>query len=243
MPVHLYGHVADMEALVPLARQHGLFLLEDAAQAHGAELNGRRAGSLGDAAAFSFYPGKNLGAVGDGGAITTDQAAISDMARRLGNYGASRRYDHEDIRGMNSRLDPIQAAFLRVKLGCLERWNGRRAEIAERYLEELSGVASLTLPGVRPGAVHAWHIFCVRHPSRDALAQHLQTEGVDTLIHYPTPPHLSGAYSALGYQEGSFPIAEAAARSCLSLPIGPHLEDQDVTRVIEAVASFVPGTQ
>ncbi len=238
MPVHLFGQAADMDALLPLAREHGLFVLEDAAQAHGAELHGHRAGSLGDVAAFSFYPGKNLGAFGDGGAVTTNRRDLAELIRQLGNYGSPSRYEHEDLRGVNSRLDELQAAILSVKLGHLESWNDRRAEIASRYTAELSGVPELTLPETRAGARHVWHIFCIRHPQRDALAEHLSAAGVETLVHYPTPPHLTRAYAALGHGEGEFPVAETAATTSLSLPIGPHLTDTEVDRVVQAVSDF-----
>jgi len=237
MPVHLYGHPAAMDELTELARQHGLFVLEDAAQAHGASLNGRRTGTLGDAAAFSFYPGKNLGAFGDGGAVT-GTSELCAVVRSLGNYGSTERYAHDDVRGLNSRLDPLQAALLGVKLNELERWNGRRREVAERYRVALATIPGLTLPCTRDGAVHSWHLFVVRHPERDLLASHLERCGIGTLIHYPTPPHLTPAYRQLGFGRGAFPQAEAAARDCLSLPIGPHLSDQQVARVIDAVLSY-----
>jgi dTDP-4-amino-4,6-dideoxygalactose transaminase len=237
MPVHLYGQPADMDPLMELARQHGLFMLEDAAQAHGARLDGRAIGSLGDAAGFSFYPAKNLGAFGDGGAVTCGSSELADSVRRLRNYGSSVRYIHDEVGG-NSRLDPLQAAFLRTKLRYLDRWNDRRSELADRYLQNLAGIPGLILPRVRDGARHVWHIFCIRHPERDQLAEHLDAAGVDTLIHYPVVPYLSGAYATLGFKQGAFPVAEQAAATCLSLPIGPHLLDAQADRVIEAVRSY-----
>lgn len=237
VPVHLYGHPADMDAIGVLAARRGLFVLEDAAQAHGARHGERSAGSLGDAAAFSFYPGKNLGAFGDGGAVTCADPSLADAVRRLRNYGSTVKYEHEELGG-NSRLDPLQAAFLRAKLPVLERWNQRRTEIAAAYIEGLGGVPGLTLPVVRDGVAPAWHLFCVRHPHRDALRADLERAGVATLVHYPVPPHRCGAYASLGLGDGAFPVTESAARTLLSLPIGPHLDDDAVAHVIEAVRSF-----
>lgn len=238
IPVHLHGHPAAMDELAALAARHGLFLLEDAAQAHGARLRGRPAGALGDAAAFSFYPAKNLGAFGDAGAVTCSDDELAQRIRRLGNYGSAERYVHVEA-GENSRLDPLQAAFLRVKLGALGRWNARRAAIAGAYLDGLADLAELTLPGVAAGVEPVWHLFCVRHPRRDELAAHLRAAGIETLIHYPVPPHRCEAFASLGLAAGSFPVAEAAAATSLSLPIGPHLDDGDVMRVIEAVRGYV----
>lgn len=237
VPVHLYGQPVDMDRLAAVAEPAGLLVLEDAAQAHGARYRGRAAGSLGDAAGFSFYPGKNLGAFGDGGAATCRDETFAARLRRLRNYGSSRKYVHEEASG-NSRLDPLQAAFLRVKLTALPAWNRRRREVAERYLAELAGIDGLVPPVVRPWAEPVWHLFAVRHPQRDALARHLRSRGVETLIHYPTPPHLSGAYRRLGLRPGAFPATEAACGTLLSLPIGPHLDDGQVDRVVDAVRSF-----
>lgn len=241
IPVHLHGHVADMEMLAPLADAHGLFLLEDAAQAHGALLHDRPAGSLADAAGFSFYPAKNLGCFGDGGAVTCTTATLAESLRRLRNYGSAARYVHDAL-GENSRLDPLQAAFLRAKLPALTRWNARRAEIADAYLSGLSELPGLTLPTIRPGVRHAWHIFCVRHSKRAELAEHLRAAGIATLIHYPVPPHLTEAFAHLGIAAGAFPVAEDAAATSLSLPIGPHMTDSDVVVVIDAVRSYVLST-
>jgi dTDP-4-amino-4,6-dideoxygalactose transaminase len=238
VPVHLYGRPADMDAIRSLAERHRLLIVEDAAQAHGARFDDRAVGSLGDAAAFSFYPAKNLGAFGDAGALTTDDDAIALRARRLRNYGADTRYVHEEA-GVNSRLDPLQAAFLRVKLSALDRWNARRASVAQTYLARLADVPELTLPPAADGTVRpVWHLFCVRHPRRDELVKHLESHGVETLVHYPVPPHLSGAFADPGMRAGSFPVTEAAADSVISLPIGPHLADADVDVVVEAVRSF-----
>lgn len=236
VPVHLHGRPAEMDAIRAVAGRHGLLVLEDAAQAHGARHRGRPVGGLGDAAAWSFYPGKNLGALGDAGAVTTDDDALAGRLRRLRNYGSSRRYLHPE-RGHNSRLDELQAAVLSVKLDRLDEWNARRAAVADAYREELAD-APVALP---PGAgddVHAWHVFAVRTPHRDALAAHLEDAGVETLSHYPVPPHLQGAYRDLGRGPGSLPVSEAIARETLSLPIGPHVAPGDVERVVAAVRGF-----
>ncbi len=236
LPVHLHGRPADMAAVTAFAERHGLLVLEDAAQAHGARLGGRAAGALGTAGAWSFYPTKNLGAVGDAGAVTTDDGRLAERLRSLRNYGSRNKYVHDE-RGLNSRLDEMQAALLRVKLTRLDEWNARRAVIAERYLDGLAD-APLRLPVVPPGTRHAWHVFAVHSPHRDALAAHLAERGVGTLMHYPTPPHLSGAYRDMGLGPGDLPVAERLARETLSLPMGPHLAAADVERVIDAVAAF-----
>ena len=203
IPVHLYGLPADMDPIVELARRHGLKILEDAAQAHGATYKGRRCGSLGDAAGFSFYPGKNLGAMGDAGAVTTDSDDIADRVRMLRNYGSRVKYTNE-MKGVNSRLDPIQAAFLRVRLPYLDEWNGRRAAGARQYLEELATAGDLVLPAVPAWAGPVWHLFVVRHPKRDEIMKALESAGVDALIHYPIPPHLSHAYRTWNSTLGPF---------------------------------------
>ena len=231
MPVHLYGQPADMDALRAVADRHGVLLLEDAAQAHGATLHGRRAGSLGDAAAFSFYPAKNLGALSDGGAILTGDAELAERLRMLRNYGSRTRYVHE-LQGTNSRLDELQAALLRVKLAKLDDWNARRRRLAERYLGELTGVV---LPEMQPGAEHAWHLFVVRHPERDRLQRELGESGIETLIHYPVAPHLCGAYEGIEAPREQVECAETIAREVLSLPMGPHVSDEQAQAVIEAV--------
>lgn len=238
--VHLYGLPADMDAVAAVARRHGLAVIEDAAQAHGARYKGRRVGGLGDAAGFSFYPAKNLGALGDGGAVVTDDAALAERVRRLRNYGARAKYDHE-VRGFNSRLDELQAAFLRVKLARLGEWNARRRRVADRYLEGWRGLDGLVLPAVPAWAEPVWHLFTVRHPRRDALGEHLARRGIETLVHYPTPPHLAGAYAGGPWRAGDFPAAEGWARQVLSLPMGPHLSDEAVRQVIGAVRGFVEG--
>ncbi|MER2516575.1 MAG: DegT/DnrJ/EryC1/StrS family aminotransferase [Candidatus Accumulibacter phosphatis] len=233
IPVHLYGQPADIDGVLEVARQYGLRVLEDAAQAQGARYKGRAVGGHGDVVAWSFYPGKNLGALGDAGAITTNDEVLADRVRVLRNYGSRKRYINE-VRGFNSRLDPVQAAVLRVKLRHLPEWNVRRSTIAERYSSELAGIG-LILPRVEPFAKPAWHLYCVRHPLRDTLRTHLSNAGVETLIHYPVPPHLQGAYSELGFPVGAFPVAESMADSLISLPIGPALSREQVNYVISAI--------
>jgi dTDP-4-amino-4,6-dideoxygalactose transaminase len=237
MPVHLYGQPAAMDGLVALGRDRGIRVVEDAAQAQGARYRGRRAGGLADAAGFSFYPGKNLGAMGDAGAITTDDDGLAERVRMLRNYGSKVKY-HHDVAGMNSRLDSLQAAALRVKLRRLDEWNERRRAVAGRYLERLAGVEALVLPAVPEWAEPVWHLFVVRHPRRDLLQARLAEAGVDTIIHYPIPPHLSGAYGA-GFEAGRLPVAERLADEVLSLPIGPHLALADADRVASAVREAV----
>lgn len=239
VPVHLFGQPADLAELLTLARKHELVVVEDAAQAHGARYDGQRIGAHGDAAAWSFYPGKNLGAFGDGGAVTTNDPGVAARVRSLGNYGSSQKYVH-DILGANSRLDEIQAAVLRIKLEHLDTWNARRQSIAQRYAEELAGIPGLRLPEVAPGREHVWHLYVVDHDSREGLQHHLASRGIQTLVHYPVPPHLSGAFASLGLAEGTFPIAERAARTHLSLPIGPHMSEASVMRVIDACRTFRP---
>lgn len=234
LPVHLYGQAADLDPILAIASRHGLKVVEDAAQAHGARYKGRRIGGHGDAVAWSFYPGKNLGALGDGGAVTTDDPAIADRLRVLRNYGSSVKYVN-DIKGLNSRLDPLQAAFLRAKLKRLDGWNQSRRVVATRYLRELA-MPGLVMPTVKDFAEPVWHLFVVRSPQRDQFQGLLSESGVGTVIHYPIPPHLQAAYAELGYGPGSFPIAERIHDSVLSLPMGPHLDDNQQSLVIRAVS-------
>jgi dTDP-4-amino-4,6-dideoxygalactose transaminase len=234
MPVHLYGQPADMDDIVALGRQHGIPVVEDAAQAQGARYRGRRAGSLADAAGFSFYPGKNLGALGDAGAVTTDDDALADRVRLLRNYGSKVKY-HHDVPGTNSRLDSLQAAFLRVKLRHLDAWNDRRRAVADRYRQQLQD--HVVLPVVPEWAEPVWHLFVIRHPQRDALQQTLADAGVATIIHYPIPPHRTGAYA--GYEGPALPVADELAGEVLSLPIGPHLGLDDVDRIAAVVRGAV----
>jgi dTDP-4-amino-4,6-dideoxygalactose transaminase len=238
MPVHLYGQPADMDPIMEIAARHGLKVIEDNAQAQGARYKGRRTGSLGHAAGNSFYPGKNLGAFSDAGAVTTNDAELADRIFTLRNYGSKKKY-YNDCKGFNSRVDEIQSAFLRVKLGKLDEWNDRRRAIARQYLEGLRGKTELTLPSVPDWAEPVWHLFVLRYPHRLTLQQKLAEAGIGTLIHYPVPPHLSGAYADGQWKPGDFPIAESLAESVLSLPIGPHLEPEQTRVVVESVSRSV----
>jgi dTDP-4-amino-4,6-dideoxygalactose transaminase len=238
VPVHLFGRLAPMAEIAAIARRHGLRVLEDAAQAHGARDENGKAGTLADAAAWSFYPGKNLGALGDAGAVTSHDPNLLARVRILRNYGSPVRYQHE-VLGVNSRLDEMQAAVLRTKLPLLNAWNTRRAHVAATYLRELAALGErLTLP--KPaGHEHSWHLFVVRSANRDGLRDALAAAGIDTLIHYPKPPHLQPAYAHLGIKAGSLPVSEDFAARSLSLPIGPHMSADQVERVIEAVRKAV----
>ncbi|MDA5192505.1 DegT/DnrJ/EryC1/StrS family aminotransferase [Govanella unica] len=237
MPVHLYGQPADMDRINAIARKHNLKVLEDSAQAHGSRYRGRRAGSLGDASGFSFYPGKNLGAFGDGGAITTDDAALAERVRMLRNYGSRVKY-HNELQGVNSRLDPLQAAFLRVKLPHLDNWNARRKAIAQAYLTALSN-SPLILPTVPDWAEPVWHLFVVRTQDRERIRQQLQTADVSSMIHYPVPPHLQPAYADLEMTSGALPIAETIHNEVMSLPIGPHLPTEQLNATIVALKNTI----
>jgi len=237
IPVHLYGQPADMDAVLAVARRHGLSVLEDAAQAHGARYKGQRIGAHGDIVAWSFYPGKNLGAVGDAGGITTNNAELADKVRVLRNYGSRQRYVNE-MEGYNSRLDPVQAAVLQVKLAHLTEWNARRSQVAADYTAAFAET-ELLLPTVPDWADPVWHLYCVRHTQRDRLRHLLTEKGVETLIHYPIPPHLQAAYAGLGYRRGVFPLAESMADSLISLPIGPAMNDEQVAHVIVSVQAAV----
>lgn len=232
--VHLFGQPADLDPILELSRRHGLKVIEDVAQAHGARYKGRRVGSLGDAAGFSFYPTKNLGALGDAGAVVTNDGDLAEKVRLIRNYGAKEKY-YEVVKGFNSRLDALQAAFLRVKLKYLDGWNNRRRALARRYLRDLAGIPGLGLPLVPEWSEPVWHLFVVQHAGRDELRGRLKAEGVDTLLHYPVPPHLSEAYADRGWTTGAFPAAEAFARTCLSLPLSPHVTDAQAEHVITSV--------
>lgn len=232
LPVHLYGQPVDLDLILAIARRHGLAVIEDAAQAHGAEYKGRRIGAHGDAVCWSFYPGKNLGAMGDAGAVTTDRADVAERLRMLRNYGSSRKYFHEH-RGFNSRLDPIQAAVLRVKLQHLGAWNLRRGALAAAYNERLAGTG-ISLPVVPDFALPSWHLFVVRHARRNELAHALESEGIHTLIHYPLAPHQQPAY-ADAMPAASFPIAEQLSREVLSLPMSPHHDLAQIDTVCETI--------
>jgi dTDP-4-amino-4,6-dideoxygalactose transaminase len=233
LPVHLYGQPADMTGIRAVAARHGLWVLEDAAQAHGAKFQGRRTGGLGDAAAFSFYPGKNLGALGDGGAVTTNDRDLADRVRLLRNYGSSIKYRNE-VRGVNSRLDELQAAFLREKLVLLDDWNARRASRVAQYLDELAG-SVLQLPKVLEGSDPVWHLLVIRHADRDRLQRDLATAGIQTAIHYPIPPHLQDAYADMGLGRAALPISESMHDQVLSLPLSPHMSEAAVSQVCAAV--------
>lgn len=233
LPVHLYGQPADLDPILELARKHDLRVLEDGAQAHGARYKGQRIGGAhGDAVAWSFYPGKNLGALGDGGAVTTDDYEIAYRLRILRNYGSQKKYVN-DIKGFNSRLDPIQAAVLRVKLRVLDEWNARRNDVAHLYLKGLTE-SGLILPQVPEWIEPVWHLFVVRSPERDELVKRLNKAEIETLIHYPLPPHLQNAYIDMRLEQPRFPLAEKMSKEVLSIPIGPHLVTENILRIIEA---------
>lgn len=234
--VHLYGQPADMDAINAIADKHSLKVIEDAAQAHGARYKGQRTGSLGNAAGFSFYPGKNLGAIGDGGAVTTNDGELADRVRVLRNYGSHVKY-HNEVQGFNSRLDELQAAFLRLKLRCLDEWNARRKVVADAYLDLLAG-NGLILPHVPVWAEPVWHLFVVRHAERSNLQKWLEEAGIGTMIHYPVPPHLQPAYAHLKYGIGKLPIAERLAKTVLSLPIGPHISSEQVMEICNRLNLF-----
>ncbi len=231
--VHQYGAIADMAAITDWARRHGLFVVEDAAQAHGAREATRQAGTLGDVGCFSFYPTKNLGALGDGGAVVSRDGNLAERVRRLRNYGAQDRDAPKEL-GANSRLDEIQAALLRIKLPYLESWNRRRCEIAARYLGGLEGLPLLRLPEARLDGSSAWHLFVICHPRRDALRAALARRGVATAIHYPRAIHQMTPFSGIEVAGGRLPVAESLAATCLSLPMAPYLSDDEVEHVIAA---------
>lgn len=232
LPVHLYGRPVDLQPIVDVAAGAGVKVLDDAAQAHGAESGGQRIGSIGDATAWSFYPTKNLGALGDGGAVTTNDDSTAEALRELRNYGTTSKYVN-DRAGVNSRLDEVQAALLRVKLRHVEEWVHQRQRIAHAYTSEL-GSSGLGLPTSPDDGRHAWHLYVVRHSRRDELQRELAARGIGTLIHYPIPPHLQLAYASMGMGPGSFPISEAMHREVLSLPLAPYLSPDEVAAVIEA---------
>lgn len=237
IPVHLYGQPANMDSINDIAKRHGLKVIEDAAQAHGARYKGRRVGSLGDAAAFSFYPGKNLGALGDGGAVTTNDESLYQRICELRNYGSKVKYYHR-VQGFNSRLDELQAALLRVKLRRLDEWNARRSKIAQQYLEKLGGIREIILPHVPVWAEPVWHLFVVRVPYRKKIIEAMEHAGIGCLVHYPVSPHLQPAYSDLGFSQGDFPIAERLQQEVVSLPMGATLDIAQVDRVISVFRSF-----
>lgn len=237
LPVHLYGQACEMDALLAIARRHKLVVVEDNAQAQGATWHGRPVGSFGHLNGTSFYPGKNLGALGDAGAITTDDAELAQRIRTLRNYGSQRKYYNEVI-GHNSRLDELQAAVLSVKLRYLTDWTTQRQQVAALYDDALAGLGDLTLPVTADGATHVYHLYVVRTARRDALQQHLTAAGIGSLIHYPVPPHRQQAYATSGFAAGAFPIAEELAATCLSLPLWPGMTADHVAQVAAAIRSF-----
>lgn len=236
LPVHLYGQSADMDPIIAIARKHGLRVLEDGAQAHGARYKGKRIGAHGDAVAWSFYPGKNLGALGDGGAVTTDDPVIAERIRVLRNYGSKVKY-YNEVQGYNSRLDPIHAAVLRVKLKYLDEWNDRRRNLAQKYLAGLSNT-KLILPVVPEWAEPVWHLFVIRSEKRDQLQQSLTDAGIGSLIHYPVSPHRQQAYANAGFNKDEFPLASKMADEVLSLPIGPQLSSMSADIVMEMLKNI-----
>jgi dTDP-4-amino-4,6-dideoxygalactose transaminase len=238
LPVHLYGHPADMKAIVDIASRHGLPVLEDAAQAHGAEIDGQRAGTLGHAASFSFYPGKNLGAYGDAGMVVSNDADFVARVRQIANHGGgANKYDNV-VLGTNSRLDTLQAAVLRVKLRHLDTWNRERRERAEAYGRALADMPSVVRPRERPGARSAWHLYTVRVKDRDGMQSHLKAQGIATAVHYPRPIHLQPAMAAAGGRVGMLPVSEALSREVLCLPLYPELPFPAIERVTAEVRSF-----
>jgi dTDP-4-amino-4,6-dideoxygalactose transaminase len=240
IPVHLYGQPADMTAVRELARRQGLVVVEDACQAHGAARDGRRTGTYGDAAAFSFYPTKNLGAFGDAGALVTSNEALAERVRALREHGQRQKYDHE-LPGYTARLDAVQAAVLSRKLPYLDDWNESRRAAARYYAETLDGIGDLRLPPTPPRGESAWHLYVVRTADPNSLADHLAAAGIASGRHYPKPPHLTGAYASLGFGRGAFPVAEALADEGLSLPIFPGMTEAQLESVVVAVREFFDG--
>lgn len=240
MPVHLYGQCCEMETIMAIASKHQLFVIEDNAQSQGAVFNQKTTGSFGHINATSFYPGKNLGAYGDAGAITTNDKILAERAKVIRNYGSQKKYFNDEL-GMNSRLDELQAGLLSIKLTRLNAWNEERNRIANQYITLLQGVGDIQLPQLAEGATSVYHLFVIRTSEREALASFLSNQQIGTLIHYPVPPHLQKAYAALNYQLGNFPIAEEIANTCLSLPIYPGLTEAEVTMVCNQIKAFYHG--
>lgn len=237
MPVHLYGQACEMEAIINIAKRYNLKVVEDNAQAHGASYKGKITGSWGEVNGVSFYPGKNLGALGDAGAVTTNDFTLVEKIKTLRNYGSNKKYYNDEL-GYNMRLDELQAALLRVKLRYLKRWTEERQKIASWYIEGLAGVEELILPKVSPMASHVFHLFVIRTEKRDELQEFLKERGIGTLIHYPLPPHLQQAYQSLGHKKGDYPIAEEIANTALSLPLWPGMAIQEVEYVIKVLKLF-----
>jgi dTDP-4-amino-4,6-dideoxygalactose transaminase len=237
LPVHLYGQPADLDVILNVARCNGLRVIEDAAQAHGARYKGKRIGAHGDIVCWSFYPGKNLGAMGDAGGITTNDKAIAQKVTLLRNYGSRQKYVNETV-GSNSRLDPIQAGVLRVKMRHLDKWTDRRRDAAATYADCLQGI-NLNLPQVPVWSEPAWHLYVVRTLERDVLQSRLMEEGIDTIIHYPIPPHMQRAYTGLGIAPGALPISQSLASTVLSLPMGPHLSSDEIVYIAQTLQHLV----
>ena len=238
LPVHLYGHPADMDGFGDLARRHGVPVVEDAAQAHGAEWKGQRVGTFGRVACFSSFPSKNLGAFGDAGVVVSNDVALVESIRKLANHGSTKKYHHE-IEGISSRLDALQAAILTVKLRHLEDWNERRRRVARLYDEAFSDLEDVVRPAEARSARHVYHLYTLRYRDREGLRAHLEAKGIGTAVHYPVPLHLQPAYAYLGYAEGSFPVSERAAKEVLSLPMFPELTTDQVERIASEVRAYV----
>ena len=234
MPVHLYGQACEMDAIMEIAKAHNIYVVEDNAQAHLSSFNGQLTGSFGDVNGTSFYPGKNLGALGDAGAVTTNNEDLANRIKTLRNYGSAVKYYNEEI-GYNNRLDELQASFLRVKLNYLQEWTNQRKEIAQCYNEELKLRNDLVLPYVHENADHVYHLYVVRTSNREKLQQELTEKGIQTMIHYPVPPHLQKAYKHLAYKQGDFPIAEEIARTCVSLPVWPGMDHDSLLKVTTSI--------
>jgi dTDP-4-amino-4,6-dideoxygalactose transaminase len=237
MPVHLYGQACEMDAIMLIAEKYGLYVVEDNAQAHGAAFQNKLTGSFGDVNGTSFYPGKNLGALGDAGAVTTNDDTLAQKIRILRNYGSEIKY-HNEVIGYNHRLDEMQAAFLSVKLSYLNEWTKQRQQIAQSYTETLKNIGDLILPVTHPDATHVYHLYVIRTQHRDALQHHLTNHGIGTMIHYPIPPHKQNAYTSLGYQKGDFRIAEEIADTCLSLPIWPGMTEEHIHFIANSISDF-----
>jgi dTDP-4-amino-4,6-dideoxygalactose transaminase len=238
MPVHLYGQACEMQPIVEIAKKYGIFVIEDNAQSQGASFDGKITGSWGDVSGTSFYPGKNLGALGDAGAVITNSEVIADRVKTLRNYGSQKKYFNEVI-GHNMRLDELQAAFLRVKLRRLNLWTCQRQQIASWYNQALEGIEDLILPEIAEGSTHVFHLYVVRTHKRDSLQEHLNKFGIGTLIHYPIPPHLQNAYKHLGHKVNDFPIAEELANSSLSLPLWPGMTKDNVAIIAQHIRDFI----
>lgn len=237
MPVHLYGQACEMDKIITIAKNHSLYVVEDNAQAHGAQFKGKLTGTWGDINGTSFYPGKNLGALGDAGAITTNSEDLAKRARLWRNYGSEIKYKNE-VTGYNMRLDEMQAAFLSVKLKYIKEWTAQRQEVAAVYNQALQGVGDLVLPYIQPDASHVYHLYVIRTNYRDSLQKYLNRCGIGTLIHYPTPPHLQKAYESLGFSEGDYPIAEELAKTSLSLPLWVGMQSNQLEQVIQTINDY-----